>query len=67
MRTLLADLASRSQEVLRDEIVESTMSEYLDKYGPDAALGQTLVRCPTATEPPLVLLIDEIDSLIGTH
>ena len=38
-RTLLADLASRSLEVLRDDFVESTMSEHLEKYGPGAALG----------------------------
>ncbi len=41
------------------------MSEYLEKYGPDAALGQTLVRWSPASQLPLVLLIDEIDSLVG--
>ena len=65
MRTLLADLASRSLEVLRDDFVERTMSEYLEKYGPDAALGQTLVRWSPASQLPLVVLIDEIDSLVG--
>ena len=64
-RTLLADLASRSLEVLRDEFVESTMSEHLEKYGPGAALGQTLVRWSNTSHVPLVLLIDEIDTLVG--
>ena len=65
MRTLLADLASRSFEVLRDDFVESTMSEHLEKYGPGAALGQTLVRWSAISQVPLVLLIDEIDTLVG--
>ncbi|MYC68874.1 MAG: ATP-binding protein [Acidobacteriia bacterium] len=64
-RTLLADLASRSFEVLRDDFVESTMSEHLEKYGPGAALGQTLVRWSATSQVPLVLLIDEIDTLVG--
>ena len=46
MRTLLANLASRSLEVLQDDLVESTMSEHLEKYGPDAALGQTSCAGP---------------------
>ncbi len=65
MRTLLADLASRSLDVLQDDFVERTMSGYLQKYGPDAALGQTLVRWSQASELPLVLLLDEIDTLVG--
>ena len=65
MRTLLANLASRSLEVLQDDFVESTMSEHLEKYGPDAALGQTLVRWSGASHIPLLLLIDEIDTLVG--
>ncbi|MYK10121.1 MAG: ATP-binding protein, partial [Acidobacteriia bacterium] len=64
-RTLLADLASRSFEVLRDDFVESTMSEHLEKYGPGAALGQTLVRWSATSQVPLVLLTDEIDTLVG--
>ena len=58
MRTLLADLASRSLEVLRDDFVERTMSEYLDRYGPSAALARTLVGLSQASQAPLVLLID---------
>ena len=41
------------------------MSEHFEKYGPDAALGQTLVRWSGASHIPLVLLIDEIDTLVG--
>ena len=65
MQTLLADLASRSLEVLKDDLPEQTMSEYLEKYGPHAALGRTLVQWSQASELPLVLLIDEVDTLVG--
>ena len=41
------------------------MSEYSDKYGPHAALGRTLVQWSQASRLPLVLLIDEIDTLVG--
>ena len=65
MRTLLGQLASRALDVLRDEFVDRTMPEFLQKYGPDGALGETLVRWSAASPQPLVLLIDEIDSLVG--
>ena len=65
VQTLLADLASRSLDVLQDDFVERTMTEYLGKYGPHAALSQTLVRWSQTSQLPLVLLIDEIDTLIG--
>ena len=65
MQTLLADLASRSLEVLGDDLVEQAMSEHLQKYGPHAALGRTLVRWSEASPLALVLLIDEIDALVG--
>ena len=65
MRTLLAELASRSLDVLRDDFAERTMSAYLEKYGPHAALARTLVGWSQASELPLVLLVDEIDSLVG--
>ena len=65
MRTVLGELASRSRFDLQDDFVGSTMSEYLEEYGPDVALGQTLVRWSQASPLPLVLLVDEIDTLIG--
>ena len=37
----------------------------MTKYGPHAALGEALTRWAEADAKPLVLLIDEIDALIG--
>ena len=65
IQTLLADVASRALEVLGDDLVEQTMAEHLQKYGPHAALSRTLVRWAAASPRPLVLLLDEIDALVG--
>ena len=65
MQALLGQLASRALDVLRDAFVDRTRSECLRKDGSDRALGETLVRWSRASPKPLVLLIDEIDSLVG--
>ena len=65
MQALLGSLASRALDALQDDFVDRTMSEYLQKYGPDGAFSETLVRWSAASPKPLVLLIDEIDTLVG--
>ena len=65
MQALLGQLASRSREILGDDFVDRMRSEYLQNEGPDGALGETLVRWSAASSKPLVLLIDEIDALVG--
>ena len=65
MRALLGRLASRAREVLQDDFVDRMRSECLQMEGPDGALSETLVRWSAANPQPLVLLIDEIDALVG--
>lgn len=65
MRTLLGQLGSRASETLRDDFVASIKSEMLDEFGPDGSLGEVLVRWSAASPKPLVLLIDEVDTLVG--
>lgn len=65
MRTLLGELASRAQEILQDDLVDRVKSELLDEFGPDGAFREVLVRWSAGSPKPLVLLVDEIDSLIG--
>ena len=65
MQALLGRLASRALDVLQDDFVDTTMSAYLHKHGPDGAFSETLVRWAAASPKPLVLLIDEIDALVG--
>ena len=64
MRTILAGLASRARS-LGDEFLDGVWPDILTKYGPHAALQEALTRWAEADPKPLVLLIDEIDALIG--
>ena len=65
MRTILGALASWANATLGDEFLDSVWPDILAKYGPHGALGEALTRWSQASAEPLVLLIDEIDALIG--
>ena len=65
MRTLLGELASRARQQLRDDFLDRSMNDLLSTYGPDGSLKEALVGWSAAGSKPLVLLIDEIDSLVG--
>ena len=51
--------------MLKDNFVADIRSEILRGFGPDEALEEALVRWAAADPRPLVLLIDEIDALLG--
>ncbi len=65
MQTILGRLATRARLVLKDGFLSAVRSEILAGFGPDEALEEALVRWAEADPRPLVLLIDEIDSLEG--
>ena len=65
MRAILGALASRARSALGDEFLDGIWFDILSKYGPDGALAEALTRWAEADPKPLVLLIDEIDALIG--
>ncbi len=65
MRAIFDELASWARLTLRDEFLEETWPSLLARAGPGGALGAALTRWAEADPRPLVLLIDEIDSLIG--
>ena len=65
MRAILSQLALRARQTLRDEWVEDIWFDILQRSGPDGALQQVLSRWAEADPTPLVLLIDEIDTLVG--
>ena len=65
MRTLLGRLASRARRALGDEFLSTIKHEVLDGFGPDEALQEALERWAEASTRPLVLLIDEVDALVG--
>ena len=65
MRTVLSELADRATRALGDEELEAIWPNMLATGGPHGALRQSLTRWAEAVDKPLVLLIDEIDSLVG--
>lgn len=65
MRPILNRIAYEAEIVLRDRFVAGIWQEILDRSGPNGALQEVLSRWAAADEKPLVLMIDEIDALIG--
>ncbi len=65
MRAILSELSSMARDYLGDPFLERIWLEVLERSGGDAALSESLTRWAQASEKPLVLLIDEIDALVG--
>ena len=65
MRAVLSELALEASVTLGDETLEGIWPGVLERAGPGQALRQALLRWSMADPKPLVLLIDEIDALVG--
>ena len=65
MQTILAALADEADWTTGEDLVEQIWPTALAKAGPHLALKRVLARWSAADHKPLVLFIDEIDSLIG--
>jgi len=65
MNNILRELASRAKTHLHDRYLESLLPILLDGQAYGTALNQCLTEWASASDKPLVILIDEIDSLIG--
>ena len=65
MRAILSALARAARYALDDLFVTDVWRGILDDAGPNDALGETLACWAAADPKPLVLMIDEIDALIG--
>ena len=63
-QVILGELASWARSTLNDEFLTDTWSDIFAKFGA-GALSEALTRWSAATPKPLVLLIDEIDALVG--
>ena len=64
MQTILGELGDRARS-LGDGFLDEVWPDILAKAGPRRALAAALTRWCEAEPKPVVLLIDEIDSLIG--
>ncbi len=64
IRAILNQLALEAR-LAGDPFLDGVWPGILDKAGPHAALGEALSTWAEAAPQPLVLLIDEIDALVG--
>ena len=65
MRAVIDQLGKRASRMLGDNFVDSVQSDLLATYSPDSVLNRMLTLWAEADARPLVLLIDEIDTLQG--
>ena len=65
MRAILYEMELQAHATLGDEVLASVWPGILERAGPGNAFRGVLSRWAEADPKPLVLLIDEIDSLIG--
>jgi hypothetical protein len=65
MSAILSMIASMARGRLNDPFPEAIRLDVLQNHGGDAALYELLSRWAQASDKPLVLLIDEIDALVG--
>lgn len=65
MQAVLGQLGMDARMMLRDDFVHQVMRDVMARYGPYSVLNVTLANWAESSDKPLVLLIDEIDSLLG--
>ncbi len=65
MGAILSQLALRARLALEDTFVEDVWRDAVSRIGPHGALQEVLSRWAQADPRPLVLLLDEIDALVG--
>ena len=65
MRAMLGELARRARMALGDRLPDRVRHAALEREGADGALIEVLSRWAESDARPLVLLIDEIDALVG--
>jgi len=65
IHAVLSSLADRASLALEDRFVEENLKDTLDDSGPHAGLKTLLSRWSQQSPKPLVLLLDEVDALVG--
>ena len=65
MRAILNEIASRALDFLKDAFVKARWRQVVEESGEYAALTELLSSWAKESSLPLVILIDEIDSLVG--
>ena len=62
---ILNELGTMARLFLKDGFVEENRKSVLEKSGEDTALNEILTLWAIESDKPIVLLMDEIDSLVG--
>ncbi len=65
LRAIVGQIASRAQQSLRDDFLLEQQQAVLSQAGEHGVLNRLLTVWAEHSAKPLVLLIDEVDSLIG--
>ncbi len=65
IKAILNELGSRARIFLKDDLPDNIWPDVLERSGEDTAFNDVLTRWSHDNPKPLVLLMDEIDSLIG--
>ncbi|MBF0231755.1 MAG: ATP-binding protein [Desulfamplus sp.] len=65
IKAILNELGSRSRVYLKDTYPDTIWTDTLGRSGEDAALNEVLSSWASESQKPIVLLIDEIDALVG--
>ena len=65
MRSILGELSSRARDFLGDHFPAQITQEALVTHGGTGALNEVITQWANHSPKPLVLLIDEVDSLVG--
>jgi hypothetical protein len=65
MRAILGQIGGRARDFLQDRLLLDRLPTAIDEFGEDEVLEALLTEWAAASLKPLVLLIDEIDALVG--
>lgn len=66
IKSVLFEISSRARDTFNDEYLEDLVPEILSKRGPYQALNEFLTQWSKRSDRPIVLFIDEIDTLHGS-
>jgi len=65
IKAVLGEISSRARDFLQDNFLIEQRTEIFTQFGPDVMLNEALTRWAQSSSKPMVLLIDEIDALVG--
>ncbi len=65
IRSILFEISSRARDTFDDEYLEELVPNILQTRGPYQALNELLTQWAKRSELPIVLLIDELDTIEG--